>query len=108
MICVSGTTASGSNGQALHAGDAAAQASVILDRIGAALSDLGAGIDDVIETRIYLTDIATWQDVGRIHGEVFKKARPATTIVQVGPLVASDLLVEISAVAILSEGAFSA
>jgi len=104
LIFVSGTTASGPEGRALHPGDAARQADVILERIGAALRELGADLADVVETRIYLADIADWQAVGRVHGAVFRDARPASTIVQVGPLVAPDLLVEIAAIA-AGEGA---
>ncbi len=102
LVVVSGTTASGPDGKALHPGDAGKQAEVILERIVAALAELGAGPKHVIETRIYLTDMTTWQDVGRAHGAVFADVRPATTIVQVGPLISPDLLVEISATASLA------
>ncbi|MDZ5647778.1 MULTISPECIES: RidA family protein [Nitrospirillum] len=104
LIFVSGTTASGGpDGKAFHPGDAGGQAKVILERIVAALAELGAGPEHVVETRIYLTDMSTWQDVGRAHGAVFGGAKPATTIVQVGPLISPDLLVEISATASLAE-----
>ena len=102
LVVVSGTTASGPDGKALHPGDAGKQAEVILERIVAALAELGAGPKHVIETRIYLTDMTTWHDVGRAHGAVFADVRPATTIVQVGPLISPDLLVEISATASLA------
>jgi enamine deaminase RidA (YjgF/YER057c/UK114 family) len=102
LIFVAGTTASGPDGKALHPGDAAAQATVILDRIIDALKALGAGPEHVVETRIYLTDMAAWQEVGQAHGAAFREIRPATTMVQVGPLIAPDLLVEISAVASLA------
>ena len=104
LIFVSGTTASGPDGKALHPGDAGAQAQVILERIVAALAELGAGPEHVVETRIYLTDMQNWEGVGRAHGAVFRDVRPATTMVQVGPLIAPDLLVEISAVASLASG----
>ena len=103
LVVVSGTTASGPDGKALHPGDAGKQAEVILERIVAALAELGAGPKHVIETRIYLTDMTTWQDVGRAHGAVFADVRPATTIVQVGPLISPDLLVEIAATASLAQ-----
>ncbi len=103
LVVVSGTTASGPDGKPLHPGDAGKQAEVILERIVAALAELGAGPKHVIETRIYLTDMTTWQDVGRAHGAVFADVRPATTIVQVGPLISPDLLVEISATASLAQ-----
>lgn len=102
MVFVSGTTASGPEG-AMFPGDAGKQAEEILKRIGAALEELGASFDDVVETRIYLTDMTTWQDVGKAHGAVFGKAKPATTMVQVGPLIAPGLMVEISATAIVAE-----
>jgi enamine deaminase RidA (YjgF/YER057c/UK114 family) len=102
LIFVSGTTAGGADGTALCPGDAGGQTAVILDRIVAALRELGAVPEQVVETRIYLTDMSSWQDVGRAHGALFGNTRPASTIVQVGPLISPDLLVEISAVASLS------
>lgn len=99
LIFVSGTTASGPDGKALHPGDAGGQTRVVLERIIAALAELGAGAEHVVETRIFLTNMADWQDVGRAHGEVFKDVRPAATMVQIGPLISPDLLVEISAIA---------
>jgi enamine deaminase RidA (YjgF/YER057c/UK114 family) len=104
LIFVSGTTAIGPDGKALHPGDAAAQATTILERIVVAIKELGAGPQHVIETRIYLTDISSWQAVGRAHGAMFREVRPATTIVQVGPLISPELLVEISAIASLAAG----
>jgi enamine deaminase RidA (YjgF/YER057c/UK114 family) len=99
LVFVSGTTASGLDPQAMHQSDVGKQTEVILERIGAALRELGFDLGDVVETRIYLTDIADWPAVGRIHGSVFRDIRPTTTILQVGPLMTPDLLVEISAVA---------
>ncbi len=102
LIFVSGTTASGPDGKALHPGDAGAQAAEILQRIAAALKELGAGPEHVVETRIYLGDMTTWQDVGRAHGAMFKNVRPATVILEVSRLIAPDLLVEIAATASLA------
>ena len=102
LIFVSGTTASGPDGKALHPGDAGAQTTVILERIAAALKELGAGPQHVVETRIYLADMTTWQDVGRAHGAMFKDIRPATVILEVSRLIAPDLLVEIAATASLA------
>ncbi|MFS3137400.1 RidA family protein [Gluconacetobacter sacchari] len=96
LICVSGTTATGEDGKAMHVGDVAAQARVILDRIMKALSELGAGAEHVVETIVYLVDMETWQEVGRVHGEYFSHVRPANTIIQVGPLIVPALMVEIS------------
>jgi enamine deaminase RidA (YjgF/YER057c/UK114 family) len=104
LIFVSGTTASGPDGKALHPGDAGAQAAEILQRIAAALKELGAGPQHVVETRIYLADMTTWEAVGRAHGAMFKDARPATVILEVSRLIAPDLMVEIAATASLAAG----
>ena len=101
LICVAGTTASGPDGKALHPGEPGPQTRVILDRIEAALTKLGGSLDQVVETRIYLCDIGQWEAVGRVHGEVFGAIRPATTMVEVSRLIASDLVGEISATAVL-------
>jgi enamine deaminase RidA (YjgF/YER057c/UK114 family) len=104
LIFVSGTTASGPDGKAMHPGDAGAQAAEILQRIAAALKELGAGPQHVVETRIYLADMTTWEAVGRAHGAMFKDARPATVILEVSKLIAPDLMVEIAATASLAAG----
>ena len=101
LVFVSGTTASGPEGQALHPGEPGPQTRLILDRIDAALAKLGASLKDVVETRIYVRDIGQWEAVGRVHGEVFADIRPATTLVEVSQLIAPDLLVEISALAVV-------
>jgi enamine deaminase RidA (YjgF/YER057c/UK114 family) len=101
FIFVSGTTASGADGQALHPGEPGPQTRVILDRIEAALVRLGGALEHVIETRIYVCDMDQWEAVGRVHGAVFGAIRPATTMVEVSRLIASDLVVEISATAIV-------
>ena len=101
LVFVSGTTASGPEGQALHPGEPGPQTRLILDRIDAALAKLGASLKDVVETRIYVRDIAQWEAVGRVHGEVFADIRPATTMVEVRQLITPDLLVEISAMAVV-------
>jgi enamine deaminase RidA (YjgF/YER057c/UK114 family) len=99
LVFVSGTTATGPEGEALHPGDPGAQTRLILERIEAALAKLGASLKDVVETRVYVCDIDQWEAVGRVHGEVFADVRPATTMVEVSRLIAPELLVEISAVA---------
>lgn len=98
LVIVSGTSASGPDG-VLHPGDAAAQTRVVLARIEAALDELGASLDDVVETRIFLRDMSDWEAVGRVHGSVFAEVRPATTMVQAGALIDEALLVEIAATA---------
>ena len=107
-VFVSGTTASGPDGQALHPGDPGAQTRLILERIEAALVKLGATMKDVVETRIYVCDITQWESVGRVHGAVFADIRPATTMVQVSRLIAPDLLVEISATAAIDAASATA
>lgn len=100
-IYVSGTSASGPDGKALHPNDPGKQTEAVLAKIAAALTELGASLADVVETRIFVTDIARWEEVGRAHGAAFKDIRPATTLVATPALVAPDLLVEIAATAVV-------
>ncbi len=83
--------------------DPYAQTQCILEIIGHTLQQLGAGLEDVVRTRIYVTDINHWQEVGRAHGEVFGHIRPATSMVEVSRLIAPEYLVEIEATALLAE-----
>jgi aryl-alcohol dehydrogenase-like predicted oxidoreductase/enamine deaminase RidA (YjgF/YER057c/UK114 family) len=96
-ILVSGTTATHGAGRLVGRGDAAAQATWILDKIAAAVSSLGARIEDVVRTRVYLTDVRDWEAVAREHGRVFGAVRPANTLLQVGALVGEGYRVEIEA-----------
>jgi len=80
------------------------QARFALEKIGRALVEAGGGFEDVIRTRIFVTDIARWEEVGRAHGEVFRDVRPASTLVAVASLVRPDLLVEIEATAVVPDG----
>jgi enamine deaminase RidA (YjgF/YER057c/UK114 family) len=105
VITVAGTTASGADGKVLHPGDAGPQTRVILDRIAAALQSLGASLNDVVETRVYVTDITQWEAVGRVHGEIFGAIKPATTLVEVSRLIDPAIVVEISAMAIVEAAA---
>ena len=101
FVYVSGTTASGADGNLVGVGDPHAQTVQILKNIEAALKNLGASLGDVVKTRIYMTDISQWEEVGRAHGEFFKENRPATVMVEVSKLISPDMLVEIEAEAVL-------
>lgn len=100
-IAVSGTTASDENSQVVHAGDPYHQTQYILRKIERALKEAGATLEDVIRTRIYVTDMAQWQEVARAHGEIFGQIRPANTLIQVAALVDPAHLVEIEADALI-------
>jgi enamine deaminase RidA (YjgF/YER057c/UK114 family) len=98
LIEVSGTTAM-KDGKLQHPGDMAGQTRVCLQIIEAALREAGAEMSDVVRTRMYVTDIARWEEAGRVHGEFFGAARPATAMVEVSALIEPDMLIEIEATA---------
>ena len=100
-VSVAGTTAAAEGGGAVGGDDVGAQTREALRRIAAALEEAGAGLEHVVRTRIFVTDISQWEEVGRVHGAVFGDIRPATTMVEVSSVIDPALLVEIEADAIV-------
>src|SRR5215471_16230660 len=103
-VWVSGTTATDANGRLVGKGDAYAQTKQTIANIERALERAGSRLADVVRTRIYVTDIAHWEAIGRAHGEAFAAIRPATAMVQVSRLIDPDMLVEIEADACIADG----
>lgn len=95
LVAVAGTTAPGP--------DAATQAREVLRRIAIALGEVGASLSDVVRTRMYVTDIAAWPEVGAVHADVFGAIRPVTTMVEVSALIDPELFVEIEADAYVAD-----
>jgi enamine deaminase RidA (YjgF/YER057c/UK114 family) len=102
VVHVAGTTATDAEGKVIGIGDPAAQTFQALNNIRQALESVGAKLGDVVRTRIYVTDISRWEQVGKAHGRFFSEIRPATTMVEVSRLINPEMLVEIEVEAILS------
>ena len=102
IIEVAGTTSVDENGIVVHPHDMYAQTVFILQKIEAALKQCGASLQDVVRTRMFVTNIGQWEKAGRAHGEFFGKIKPASTMVEVSALIHHDLIIEIEATAICS------
>ncbi len=102
-VFVAGTTATDPDGKVLAEGDPAGQTRIILEKIGTALRQAGAALEDVVRTVMYVTDIDDWEAIGRVHGELLGNAAPVATMVQVQRLVDPRMLVEIEAMAYRDE-----
>lgn len=96
-IYVTGTTALGDDGELIGGDDGYEQAKQCIKNIEAALKRLGAGLEHVVRTRMFVTDISRWEEYGRAHGEFFRDIMPATTMVEVGRLIDDRMLIEIEA-----------
>ena len=101
LVLVAGTTAISEDGVVLAPGDAAGQVHVVVDLIDAALAQAGARLEQVVQTRMFVTDISRAEEIGRAHGERFGANPPVSTMVQVQALIDPRMLVEIEAVAYL-------
>lgn len=102
IIEVTGTVAVDENNQLVGKNNAYVQTQYILKKIEKVLQQAGASLEDVVRTRMFVTDITLWEEYGRAHGEVFNKIKPCTSMIEVSSLIEPDFLIEIEATAIVS------
>lgn len=102
LIEVAGTAASGPDGEVVRPGDMYGQTRHCLDSVRQAIEALGGRIDQVVRTRVYLTDVTRWEEAGRAHGEMFGQIRPASAFIGVSALLDPGLLVEVEATAVVT------
>ena len=102
VIEVAGTTAVDENNNVVGLNDPGAQTRFILQKIEKALHTADASMRDVVRTRMFVTDIARWEEIGRAHGEFFREIKPASTMLQISALISPEMLVEIEVTAIVS------
>jgi len=100
-VYVAGTTSTNADGTVEGVGDPAAQVQRCFEIIAAALAEAGATLEDVVRTRMFVTDISRWEEYGRAHGEVFRHIRPAATMVEVAALISPEHMVEIEVEAVM-------
>ncbi len=104
VVYVAGTTATNEKGEIVGGGDSYLQTKAALQTIEEALRQAGASLSDVVRTRIFVKDIDDWEKIGRAHGELFSKIRPATTMVEVKRFISPEILVEVEAEAVVESG----